>query len=134
VAETAEDWKKHSDSGDLWVRVDTDSPEMRFEVKHIVSAGEFTNAEDWPWPKMFVCSKHSFDRADPKPSTFFLVNRNLTHAASIQVERTREHWSEFEMTDSHRDRKETVYAMSPTQALYWDIELPRYPTHTKEKT
>lgn len=119
-APTAADWKQHSDSGDLFVRMAPIDDWMRTEVKH--RQLNFTNREDFKMPDMFVCSKHSYDRANPKPYAYVVLNKAMTHAAIIATE-TCDHWTTREVADSNfKNGYRQVKYCCPTEKIHF-IEL-----------
>ena len=70
---------KYLDDGDLYYK--KDGQWMRVEVKHV--SRSFTNAEDWPFKDMFVCAIHAWDKADPKPDIFLILDNDMSHIAEI---------------------------------------------------
>ena len=79
-----EDWAKQVDRGDLFVNG------QRVEVKHWPER-TFTCARDFPFKRLMICNKLSWNRADPKPVAYYIVNAPMTHAA-IVLPKTRPHW------------------------------------------
>jgi hypothetical protein len=72
---THSEWHKHADSGDLYIQ-------QRIEVKR--RSVHFTGPEDWPHgDKFFVCAKHSWDRAKPKPHAYLIFNTTMTTVAIV---------------------------------------------------
>ncbi len=90
------DWKKHSDSGDLYVL-------QRVEVKHLTR--KFTCAEDYPFKRMFVCAKGSFDRAWPKPHMHIIFSSDLRAAAIIRTT-TKPQWTVVTKRDERFEEKD----------------------------
>lgn len=80
------------DQGDLFVNGD------RVEVKHKDVA--FTDAADFPFNDVLLGEVNSFDRADPKPVSYILVNRDLTHCLIVLCKDSQT-WT----TRTVRDRK-----------------------------
>lgn len=71
-----EDWKKHTDNGDLEIS-------QRVEVKNL--SIDFTCRNDWPYGDNFiVCAKHAWDNAVPKPFGFIYLSKSQSHAAVLK--------------------------------------------------
>src|SRR5262245_3268698 len=95
VARTYQERHDHIDCGDLFVRRQISEPWLKMDVKQY--GKDFTCREDWPYPggaqgHLLICSTASFDRADPKPYAYYILNTSGTHAAIVNVGETREHW------------------------------------------
>lgn len=73
--------EQHADSGDLYVL--SLGIWQRLEVKHL--SADFDTATGWPWPRVKVCSKQAFDRAQPRPLAFIYLNRLLDQACILPV-------------------------------------------------
>lgn len=100
MAERPEDWEQHADSGDLHLH-------LRLEVKRRQIA--FTGQEDFPFPDIMVSAKDAYDRADPKPFTYYMVNKAGTHMAVVR-ESTKPHWVVKRVKDGRRrDYSQEVY-------------------------
>lgn len=119
-APTASDWEKHSDGGDLFVRMAPIDDWLRTEVKH--RQLDFTDRDSFKYPDMMVCSKHSFDRADPKPYAYVMLNKAMTHAAIISTE-SLEFWTVKEYGDKNfgNGYKQLKY-MCPKERIHF-VEL-----------
>lgn len=110
-----EDWKKHADSGDITAQKAGKS--YRIEVKGL--SVDFSSALNWPFGSEFiVCAKHSFDRAKPKPSAYFIFNKGLTYYARVNLS-SREMWSEIEKTDSRYDGVKQKFYTCPITLVVW---------------
>jgi len=113
-----DDWKDYADEGDISAVLD--GVKYRVEVKG--SSRNFTCAEDWPYPVFFICAKHAYDNASPKPDVFYIVNKSLTHAAVIGT-MYRIGWRTQTMADKRYDNYEQeVYTCKPEQVWKW-LEL-----------
>jgi hypothetical protein len=64
----------YQDNGDIRIS-------LRIEVKGINT--DFTCQEDFPYSHMFVCAKHSWDFAHPKPFGYVIYNKDQTHFAFV---------------------------------------------------
>lgn len=74
-APTREQAPQHADNGDLYVS-------MRVEAKQL--SCDFTARRDWPFGENFiVCSKNSYDKAQPKPYAYLLLSKSGTHVACV---------------------------------------------------
>ena len=104
VAERHEDWKKHTDSGDLAIT-------QRVEVKSL--SAEFVSRETWPFGEKFiVCAKHAWDLAVPRPYSFIYVNRAKTHVALV-MGTTHKRWFVEDRVDSRYDGVKQAFYFCP---------------------
>jgi hypothetical protein len=87
------------DNGDLFIREKADEGWKRVEVKHI--RRDWTGRSDWPFKKVIVCAKHSFDGAIQKPHQYLIFNHRMTHAIRVMGDAKDTWWSE-EIVDSKR--------------------------------
>lgn len=101
-AKTYEEWEEHADSGDLIIN-------MRLEVKQL--SADFTGREDWPFKDFIVCAKHSFDRADPKPYMYVIVNKAMTHAGIVMGSHSG-NWTVEERADGRFNGRKQLYYIS----------------------
>lgn len=98
LAKAHAEWKKASDSGDLFLWRKESKRWDRIEVKCITST--FTSRADWPFrDKFIVCSRHSFDRAKRKPFCYLILNPEHTHVGAVFVS-TSESWHVEQRADS----------------------------------
>ena len=104
------------DDGDLFVQASPGSRWQRLEVKHI--RRDWTCRQDFPFPKVLICARHSWDRANPKPAEYVLFNHRMTHV--IRVKRnTRPLWWVDEVADRKRDDgHQECYCIKPDDALF----------------
>ena len=90
IAPSRDQWREFSDSGDFYV--DGYGGKRRMEAKRLTK--NFTCHADWPYKLVFiVCSKHSFDNADPKPRNYFILNPSMTHCGVVAVNSTVDDWT-----------------------------------------
>ncbi len=107
-ADKPDNWKNYADHGDLELC-------YRIEVKGLNY--DFTGRADWPHLAYIVCSKHSFDRAVPKPYAYIHVNPAGTHAGVVMAA-TAKHWSVKEIKDSRYNRVQACY-LCPLEHVKW---------------
>jgi hypothetical protein len=94
-AEEAKDWKKHVDSGDLFIK-------QRVEVKKLSYC--FSESH-WPHGKNFiVCAKHAFDNASPRPFMYVYVSDDESCVALVKSD-TSSQWRVDSRTDSRYEGK-----------------------------
>jgi hypothetical protein len=105
-------WKQHADSGDLYIQ-------QRIEVKR--RGVHFTGPHDWPHGDIFfVCAKHSWDRAKPKPHAYMIFNSDMTHVAIVLGE-SHAKWTVVNKEDSrYKNYRQDFYCL-PTkdEAIQW---------------
>lgn len=108
VAPTRKEAQFYSDNGDLEIL-------HRVEAKHL--SREFTGPQDWPYPdksmpadkkEFYVCSKSSYDRADPKPLWYFYLSNSHECAARVWGGRTQKWWVK-DVTDSKTGETQATY-------------------------
>ena len=117
IAPTAAQHKSYADNGDLYVDGKIIDFKFRVEVKH--SSQKFTNSNDWPWKNhFFVCAKHSFDNAIPKPHSYFIVSDDLKYFALVKAD-TYQAWKTQNKKDKQRDYEETFYNC-PLDKILWE--------------
>jgi hypothetical protein len=110
-AKTRSEWQDHSDSGDLYIQ-------QRVEVKRLTA--NFTGQHDWPFgDKFIVCSRHSFDRAKPKPYAYVILNSDMTHAAIVKTD-TRDKWTVSTRTDSRFVDHTQEFYFCPLDNIKWE--------------
>lgn len=109
---------KYYDDGDIY------ASGKRIEVKHLKHDFEF---QSWPFADAAICAKRSFDRANPKPDYYYLVNASMTVAALIDVATTRPDWLVKRIPDRARGYDYDVYAVTPEylawRVLNWEEKL-----------
>lgn len=92
IAPAADQWQQYADNGDIYLL------RARMEVKKYDI--DFTSAKDWPYPDFFVVGRDAFDRAEPKPYAFYIVNRAFTHVALVLT-----HTAPFWTVVRHGDKR-----------------------------
>ena len=106
-AKTHKEWKNHVDQGDLYMRPEGADRFMRYEVKRL--GVDFSGPHDWPFkPKFIVCAKHSYDNASPPPSSYFILNRDMTCMA-IARGSTHDKWTVEKRMDSRTNVAQEFY-------------------------
>jgi hypothetical protein len=102
VQSSYEDRMNHIDNGDLFLH-------QRMEVK--VRSIDFTCAQDYPFKDgIYVCAQHSYDNAKPKPHSYIILNKNMTHAAIIMGD-TKNLWTVKNVKDSrYKDFTQPIYS------------------------
>ncbi len=110
---THADWRDYSDQGDLELG-------LRIEVKRL--GCEFTCAEDWPFKNFIVCSRHSWDMANPRASRFYYLNKQMTHAAIIRPASSSDLWRvETIKAGNHADKLEEFYVCDVSCASFFSL-------------
>lgn len=103
-----DDWQQHIDNGDMYVwRPATPDQRHRVEVKHLTR--NFTCADDWGYPDVILCAKHSYDRADPKPWGYMLFSGNLKHMALIRGSSHAQWRADTTSDRDYQDRVQRTY-------------------------
>jgi len=108
-----EERHKYSDNGDL--KIFAENQELICEVKG--SGYEFKDGKH-PYETAFICNKWSFDKADPKPSYYLIVDKARENVAVFDV---RKHFAEMqlvEVTDKKRPKHETYQAYAVNSSLF----------------
>jgi hypothetical protein len=107
-APTPAEWREYADLGDLHIT-------MRVETKQL--SREFTCRADWPFGEDFiVCGKNSFDRAQPKPYAYVILNRAGTHAAFVLASGWRK-WRAEKRKDSRYNNVEQDCYLAPIESV-----------------
>lgn len=107
-APTHDQWKDHADVGDIQVT-------MRVEVKRLTCT--FTSRENWPYGEDFiVCAAHSFNRAQPKPYAYVILNQAMTHAAFVMTTNWRK-WRVEERQDRRYSDVSQRYYLAPIESV-----------------
>ncbi len=102
AAPARKDWQEFADGGDLFVNG------KRIEVKNI--GYDFTCLDDWPFPNFFVCAKHAWDNADPKPYRICYLNKARTHIAVLHCQESCDQWRVQDVVDSrYTDEAQPTY-------------------------
>jgi hypothetical protein len=110
VAERKEEWKEHSDGGDLFV-------EQKIEVKRL--GVNFTGQSDWPFGRYFIVdSKDSFNRKQPKPYAYVILSNDNNYIAAVFVS-TKQFWSVEVRSDKRRGRVDKEYYFCPISMVHF---------------
>jgi hypothetical protein len=105
VRPTVEERHKYSDNGDLWATRIEDR--KRIEVKH--RGFDFTCADDFPHKSgLFVDEARLWDRANPKPTAYIIMNRKQTVAVIVTAD-TSDKWRLVERLDREKHRVRKFY-------------------------
>lgn len=115
-AKAHKEWKNFKDEGDLFVKIK--GIEKRIEVKAL--SASFTDSTNWPFNNKFiVCAKHSFEGCENRPSAYIILNKEQTHAAYIDVEKTESHWyTESRVDTRYQDISQEFY-FCPINLVKW---------------
>jgi len=105
-----EDPEKYKDGGDLFMH-------FRTEVKHRPKL-DFTGAETYPFDTVLICSQSSFDSQVVQPKYYFICNGPMTHAALVDVKKTKDNWLVLDQPDFERNYTTKTYAI-PKQDVIW---------------
>lgn len=89
LAENLEEANDFVDDGDIFIL--TDPEDLRIEVKWLEST-EFTSKEDYPYFEFMICETRSFDKADPKPDAYIILEKFRRAIAIVDVKFTEKHW------------------------------------------
>ena len=116
IAGSPEEYADYIDEGDIILHRKNINDII--EVKH--QSWDWTSHSDIPWAEIIVCAKKSFDRHTQKPSAYFLVNKQLSHALVIQTENCGE-WTVKDIHDKKKDWIQTMYMITPSN--YQFIQL-----------
>jgi hypothetical protein len=108
IAKDKSEYKDKVDQGDIILH--RDGKNEIVEVKH--QSWGWTSHEDIPWDSIIVCAKRSYDRHKEKPSAYFLVNTQLSHAILVPTS-TYNSWSVKDIHDKKKDWVQTMYMITP---------------------
>jgi len=100
-----EDRHNFSDGGDIFI--DVANFVRIIEVKQRRNI-DFTGLADYPYPTIFIDSVSKYDRKNPKPWLYFIVNRGLTTALVIKGT-TPNRWGKTKKYDKQKSRSEAFY-------------------------
>tara|TARA_R110000851_G_C12931126_1_gene551308 strand:+ start:133 stop:615 length:483 start_codon:yes stop_codon:yes gene_type:complete len=116
IAKSLSQYKDFVDEGDLILH--REFKQEIIEVKH--QSWDWVSHDDIPWKSIIVCAKKSYDRHEVKPSVYFLVNKQLTHALVVPTTMYEE-WFVADVHDKKKDWTQTMYKTDPNK--YKFIEL-----------
>ena len=112
---------EYSDDGDLLVSGGKIGEQVRIEVKHRVDM-EFTSLDDFPYSSIIVDVCHAWDKADPKPYAYFILNKDMTAAIYVHGT-TSERWMKKELWDRKRNRFRKFYMCSLHLCKLLDVSV-----------
>jgi len=118
-APTHEQWRDYSDDGDIEAK-DSDGNKYRIEVKERTLS--FTCKENFPYPDIFVCTVHSWENAQIKPSAFISLNQELTHIAIVYAHSFKE-WDTRDVWDKQFGRDQTCYVAPKSAVTFREIRI-----------
>jgi hypothetical protein len=101
-APTAAEADDYVDGGDLMIVA-----RFRIEVKH--RSINFTGADDWPHPNVFVSNAAAVERGDNDVLYYVTVSSDCRNIAVIS-RKTRPHWHIVEKVASNTGNRERFYA------------------------
>lgn len=90
---------QYSDNGDLEII-------QRVEVKR--RSFDFTCKQDFLYNTVIVDSVHAYDRANPKPYAYVILNNDMTYAFVVEC-KTYPRWERITHMEKARNRERTVY-------------------------
>lgn len=105
IRPSIEDASRFSDDGDLFVSGKGRDRE-RIEVKR--RGFTFTDRSDYPFPTVIVDAAHIWDKADPKPFAYLILNQPMTTCAVVKGE-TFPDWKAVRRMDRHKNREREFY-------------------------
>jgi hypothetical protein len=112
------EWRKYVDNGDILIPT-SDGNFLRIEVKQ--SSRYFSSLDDWPFPEFFVCAKHSYDIAIPKPAFYLILSSDKKVMAVVNVEKTVSKWTVTRKQDRRYDNVIQPFYICPLDLITWKI-------------
>lgn len=113
-APTHAEWRSHADNGDL--EIIKDGVSCKIEVKCLSKS--FTKREDWPFQDFMICATHSWNRAEPKPLAYMILNKERTHAG-IVYGKDSSTWTKDKKFDRRYTDYEQEFYFSPLENIVW---------------
>ena len=107
------DPNQYKDNGDLWMQ-------MRAEVKHNPNS-YWQGCNSYPTANIIICNAKVYDELPFQPKFFYIVNGPMTHAAIIDVARTKELWVKAETVDPYRGHKYVTYQIGKQHPAFVKI-------------
>jgi len=104
---------QYADSGDLKIIVDG-----KDHVCEVKGSGIDFKYGKHPFKSALLCNQWSFDKSDPKPSYYFIVDKSKKHCAVFDVSKYRDHMKLVMVTDKKRPKHETYSAYSVDSDLF----------------
>jgi hypothetical protein len=89
----------YADGGDLFVCQRVEVKQRRFD---------FSGRGNYPYQTVTVDVAHAWDRANPKPAAYYIVNHDGTHAAIVRAS-TASKWVKVSKTDRQKNRVRQFY-------------------------
>jgi hypothetical protein len=108
IAPSMDQYKQYIDEGDIVIH--RNNIQEIVEVKH--QSWKWTQHSDIPWDRIIVCARKSYDRHTTKPSAYFLVNQQLTHALVIPTT-TQDQWETKVIRDKVKSWDQEMYMINP---------------------
>jgi hypothetical protein len=103
---SVEEMGSYSDNGDLEI-IEDEKENKRIEVKQRKSL-KFNNLNDFPYKTIIVDVCHTFDKADPKPYAYFILNNAMTTALVINTNSSI-YWKKVSKMDKFKNRIRDFY-------------------------
>lgn len=113
VAENPKDWASHLDNGDIIIT--RNGQDYRVEVKWVNTP--FIDKDSFPYSRPIVDVAATFERKQPKPRYYFMLNPNLTHYAWLDVLKTQRLWAW--VPKKERGGRERVFIVCPKGVWSW---------------
>jgi len=109
---------KMADSGDLFIM-------QRCEVKQ--RKFNFTCMEDYPWEKVLICNKNSFDKCKGgKPAFYILPSWDFKAVVVVDVNKSEKNWwAERHRDGRYEDVEETFYFVDKSNPGVSWMTLPK---------
>jgi len=98
------------DNGDLYVN--GSRVEVKWRTLH------FTGLDDFPFRHCYLCAVHQWEQADPPPSRFVIVDRDLTGMLVFKVTHTRPLWQEVTVYNALEGRENRMIQCPVAAAEY----------------
>ncbi len=113
IASRPDELTKFVDKGDMFLL--HNGKEFKIEAKKL--GAKFSCAEDWPFKdEMMVCSKRSWDRADPKPHNYILLSSDWKYVAIING-RSSNNWTVQKKKDKRYNKMIQDFYICPTKLV-----------------
>ena len=108
----------YQDDGDL--HVTKDGKTTKINVKQ--SSRSFSNADDWPFPTMFVAEKHIIDgKYGDIIGLYVIVSYDNKYAAAINPKKTKHLWKVRTVHEPKYDIMTTVYEIEKTAVRFFQL-------------
>lgn len=105
IRPSADAASQFSDDGDLFI-CGKGRDRERIEVKRRGFA--FTGCGDYPFSSVIVDAAHIWDKADPKPFAYLILNQPMTVCAVVKGE-TFHQWKAVRRMDRYKNREREFY-------------------------